>query len=729
MHFFYKERLSFNIFFSFILIAGIVFLSPLQLISVETISPKTDSNDSLVEKASLLLKRSDKIFDSKPFEAKSYVFEAILLADRINSDSIFAKANLNAGGIYLNLNNTDSAHYHLRKAEKYAANLNNILLSYRIYNELGRFHQVTRNLDSAQYLFEKCLQIANTLKDTMFIAGAYNNLGLNADNKGDLKKAYEYYMLALKSFESINDRQHAAIVLNNLGLIVHGLGESEKAIDFVSRAIIINQELDRHFHLSMNYGNLGIYYSKLSQDEQAKEAYEKSLQIAIEHNLTLDQARAYLNIGYIYANDKNFIRAEENFTKSLELCQKHNIVYGVILSNSALGSLYQDKMDYAKAELFFMKALILAEESAHTVVMKNLYQQLSKVYESKGAYKLALEYSDKYINLSDSLSILDNKIAILDLQTKYETERKDLENRNLKAENEIKNQIIKNQRLTNIVVIFILFTLVVFTLMILKSRRKLNAANLKLNELNNQVLAQNKSLKELNQTKNKLFSVIGHDLKSPFNSLLGFLQILIDDFESIKEAEKKKILETLYLQSNNTYAMLENLLQWALSQQGQIKYTPQIVDFHNVIQTEVLFLGSRAEKKKISIKNDVKHRTNIWADKNMVQTIFRNIINNAIKFSDVGGCINIESSENDGYTFFHVTDTGIGMTQETIDTLLSENIFYTTDGTQNEKGTGLGLMIVKDFTALNHAELSIQSTPDVGSVFTLKFSSDHPFSV
>lgn len=718
--------LSLRIFFSSFFIFGILFLSPLQLLSVETFRQK---NDSLVEKASLLLQQSDKLLASKPFEAKSYVFEALLLVERIKNDSLLANANLILGGIYINLDNKDSAIYHMRLAEKHAVNLNNAELNYRINNELGRFHEGTQNRDSAQYFFERCLQTAFVLNDTMYIAGAYNNLGLVADRKGDLKNAYEYYMLAFKSFESINDRQNAAITLNNLGLILYGLEEIEKAIEFVNRAIFINQELERYFHLSMNYGNLGIFYSKMGIDEKAKEAYEKSLQIAIQNNLLNDQARAYLNIGSIYAKNKDYKLAEKNYLRSLELCQKNNIFIGILKSNNALGLLYYNMKDLAKAEFFLLEALSLAMKTGHAAIIKGLYENLSKVYESKGSFQLALDYNNKYIKLNDSLSTLSNKIAILDLQTKYETERKELENRSLKAENEIKNQIIKNQRTTNIGIIFILFTLVIFTAMILRSRRKLNAANSKLNELNNHILSQNKSLKELNQTKNILFSLIGHDLKSPFNSLLLFLQMLIDDFESIEENEKKKILESLYLQSNNTYTLLENLLQWSLSQQGQIKYMPQNVDFHEVIRSEVNFLGSRAEKKKIKIKSDVKPLTNIWADKNMVQTIFRNIINNAIKFSDVGGSIKIESNENDGYTYFHISDTGKGMAQETIDTILNDNNFYTTDGTQNEKGTGLGLKIVKDFIALNHAELSIQSTPSVGSVFTLKFSSNHPESV
>lgn len=232
------------------------------------------------------------------------------------------------------------------------------------------------------------------------------------------------------------------------------------------------------------------------------------------------------------------------------------------------------------------------------------------------------------------------------------------------------------------------------------------------------IQSQRDELAIANATKDKFFSIIAHDLRNPFNTLLGFSDLLIDQIKSKDFDKSYEFAKIIHKTSSVSYELLENLLNWSRSQTGKISFHPEDVDIKSLIDTNILLLNNLAEKKGIVLTSTLNHKTLAFADKNMVLTILRNLITNAIKFSRKGDKITVSLHEDEEYYTIRVSDTGIGIDETTIAKLflISENI--KTEGTDNEQGTGLGLILCKEFVEYHKGKIWVESQVGVGSIFS-----------
>lgn len=225
-------------------------------------------------------------------------------------------------------------------------------------------------------------------------------------------------------------------------------------------------------------------------------------------------------------------------------------------------------------------------------------------------------------------------------------------------------------------------------------------------------------LRELNATKDKLFSIISHDLKNPFNTIIGFLSFLIVNFEVLSPEKILKHLNTTFIATKLGYNLLENLLDWSRMHAGAIKYTPTKIDVSEVIDDCIILLKSTAQTKNIKIVYSQNESLVAYADKNMISTVIRNLLTNAIKFSDNNTEIVISAKQKENFMRISVKDSGVGISEEGRKHLFKIEKNYTTKGTAKESGTGLGLIICKEFIEMNKGELFIESKPDEGSTFS-----------
>jgi predicted ATPase/signal transduction histidine kinase len=232
-----------------------------------------------------------------------------------------------------------------------------------------------------------------------------------------------------------------------------------------------------------------------------------------------------------------------------------------------------------------------------------------------------------------------------------------------------------------------------------------------------EVKLKNKALQKIIAEKDKFFSIIAHDLKSPFNSILGFSELLVEEAgeKNFEKMEKHAVL--IHRSSKRAMDLLLNLMEWAQSQTGRIIFAPEIFNFYELIDKIVLMFESAALQKNVQIKKNVPPKTFGYADKAMVSTILRNLISNAIKFSHPGGEISVSVIKNENGLVVAVNDTGIGIPHEIIDKLFQIDQNITTSGTQKEQGTGLGLILCKEFVEKHGGEISVESEPGKGSTF------------
>jgi len=225
-------------------------------------------------------------------------------------------------------------------------------------------------------------------------------------------------------------------------------------------------------------------------------------------------------------------------------------------------------------------------------------------------------------------------------------------------------------------------------------------------------------LELVNNTKDKLFSIVAHDLRSPFNSILGLTNLLNEQYETFNDDDKKSIILKLKESSENAFELLEDLLAWSLAQRKGIKLTPEKIDLHEIVSRQMDVFVTVANTKNIRIENLITPGAFANADSNMVSTIIRNLLNNALKFTYSGGRITITSFEKNDKIGVSIADNGVG-----IEANIRENMFksaetFTTKGTANEKGTGLGLMVCKEFAEINGGEIWVESEEGKGSRFS-----------
>jgi len=227
------------------------------------------------------------------------------------------------------------------------------------------------------------------------------------------------------------------------------------------------------------------------------------------------------------------------------------------------------------------------------------------------------------------------------------------------------------------------------------------------------------SLKEDNATKDKFFSIIAHDLKSPFNALMGFSDILLRRHKEYDHEKREKIIKTIKESSKSAYNLLENLLTWSRSQSGSINYSPEKLRLKITLFETIFGLQAQANKKEIEIIDNISENETIFADQNMITTVLRNLISNAMKFTNKKGSITISAKKqtDNNFTEINVSDTGIGIPKDKIEDLFRIDKNTSTQGTENETGTGLGLILCNEFVEKHGGKIWVESEAGKGSSF------------
>jgi signal transduction histidine kinase len=237
---------------------------------------------------------------------------------------------------------------------------------------------------------------------------------------------------------------------------------------------------------------------------------------------------------------------------------------------------------------------------------------------------------------------------------------------------------------------------------------------------------QRDQLEKANITKDKFFSIIAHDLKNPFHSILGFTDLLIKNYHDFEDIKKVEFLGLINESSQYANNLLDNLLHWSRTQTDRIKYSPIKFDLHSLVNEIQHMLHGNAEKKQLALLNLVPEATYVYADKNMIHTVLRNLVSNSIKFTPEEGTISIEAVPEEGHIHVSVKDNGVGIPLDKQGKLFSFGEFHSTSGTAGEPGTGLGLIICFEFIKKHGGKLSFSSESGRGTTFTFNLPCQEP---
>ncbi len=225
------------------------------------------------------------------------------------------------------------------------------------------------------------------------------------------------------------------------------------------------------------------------------------------------------------------------------------------------------------------------------------------------------------------------------------------------------------------------------------------------------------SLTHANAMKDKFFSIIAHDLRNPFNHLLGFSELLLERFDELSDERKKEFITNIYNSSQNVYKLLENLLSWSRLQLGKFEWNPGFFSLKEVVDETLDLLNHQAANKNITLASGLDDQTTVYADADMIKTVVRNLVSNAIKFSNEGGKIQLNTAVKENMLCLMVDDKGVGLSTEDCEKLFKIDAHFTRYGTSSESGSGLGLILCREFVEKNGGKIEVESAIGKGSVF------------
>lgn len=648
---------------------------------------------------------------------------ALQSADKKDASLILSQLS----ALYQNIDINKSVGYDLQILE-IARQDNNLYSESTALNNLAIDHYFLGEYASALDYLEKSLEIREKLKDTVQIVKTLNNLGVISQVSGNYDKALHYLQKSLEFKQTLGDTISIAKTLNNIGVIYKDALQYEDAKGFLAQALEYYQKLGDEPGIAAAYNNLGQVYSKQKYQDSALDYYRKSLVLKRKIDDKRGIGNTLNNIGEIFSKKNEVDEAMKYFNEARQIREDVGDKFGLSSTLNHLADLYRKNNDFEQAKEYYAQSLEIAVKENLLGIMQRNYDGLFRLYDSTSMPDKALHYHKLLSLVKDTIYNQDLKKQIAGLQVKYATEKTEKENEILRHKNNIQELKISLYRERQILLSIALILILVLSAIIIlwlryRNHRRLSSKLQQLNaELESRVKKRTGELEQANATKDQLFSIIAHDLKSPFNALLGFVDILSTDYDTLEPDEKKQIIGYLKDSTENVYKLLENLLAWTSSQRGKIILMPTEINVNEIISHVMDTSYFQAERKNIRLHIDTGANKKAYADEETVKITIRNLLSNAIKFTPDGGGITINTQivlQNGTEEFvISVVDSGVGIPAAQLETLFTSSGKIKTNGTNKEPGTGLGLMICKEFAELNNGRIWAESEEGKGSTFS-----------
>jgi signal transduction histidine kinase len=627
----------------------------------------------------------------------------------------------------------------LQKALKNAKEDTNKVNSWLKLSSLFRFNDVKKS----QEYTAQALKLAEKLNYNKGIGFAYVELGIAADIQGDYKKALYYYekaepvfqknnilrgqavvlqnraMLyyyqadylkaqknyldALRVFEQIRDKVAETAILNNLGALFEAKKDYPNALRYFLAAFKAKQKLNKPAALASTLNNIGNVYMSLNQIDTAKFYFEQALQNANQYNNKQSQAMALTNLGAVCFEQGKYENALQYHEKALKIDSLLQTDEGIGVNLINMGHNLLKLKRYAESIKKLEQGLKIVEKIDYKHHVQNALKFLAEGYAELKEFEKSYQFQQRYITIHDSIYTEESNQKINELQTLYETEKKD-------KQIAVQALTIENQRNTQYFLIA-LAILLIFLGAVLWNRYQLK---IKTNRL---LDAKNRELAQLNATKDKLFAVVAHDLKNPLSAFRSITQSLSENVLNVSKEEIDYFIRQLNQSANQLFDLLQNLLNWAVSQIGKLPFQPENLNVKTIVEETLNLLKINAEAKNQSLIANIPEAIQVRADRQMLRTILRNLLSNAIKFTPENGKININTSLSDNYTQIEIKDTGIGLSANDIQKLFNIEEDVSQVGDSPEKGTGLGLLLCKELVEKHNGKIWVESEQGKGSKF------------
>jgi signal transduction histidine kinase len=660
-------------------------------------------------------------------------------------DTNLALLYADIGDIYINID-TEQAKIYYRKMGDLNEQLNWKRGHYIYAASFAVILQYEMLIDSAVVILKEALAMAEREKDESWKAILNYNIGNTYNMIRWYETALSYYMEALPFFERENNPRKLAVLFYMMSQLYSQLKDTEKALEYGNKALDLNRK-DPYIHYA-----LAVAYSIAYQKEKATIHFEMALHLCeLQNNISL-KGGIYQGLANIAMFAFDLEKAEEYITQALEINRQFGAYYISLLT---FGKIELLKGNYGQSEAYAREALQLATEIEDLEIKRECYWILSELVTAQHKYREVKEYWEE-IDLLENEQIKATIVhAFEEMAAKYETEKKQLQI-------ERQQSVIARQNMQRWLFVGGIAVCVVFLALLWYMLRLRNRRNSALTERNN-------ALANMNATKDKFFNIISHDLKNPALAMHDNLKLLAGNVRLWDVDMLSDVSNELLKSSDGQVELLNSLLSWARIQTGRINCTPLTFNLAARLRTDISLVCNLAENKNITFAAQMPAETIVTADANMILTVVRNLLTNAVKFTPAGGTVTLSVkpvgdttplpanpvgdspslpanlvddttslpanpvdcrdaarhvSTDDGSTSpaaarytVSISDTGTGMTSEQVENLFRLDKPHTNRGTAGEEGSGLGLIVCKELLEMHGSTLHIESREAQGSRF------------
>ena len=654
-------------------------------------------------------------------------------------DSLKVETSLKIIELLYNNKNYDKAVKYIVESEKLSNSLNytkgiatSTYYKSLIYAQKGDYINAING-------YKKSKSIYQDLNDSTGVAKVNNSIGLLEIKRGNYSEGLQYCLAAIKELESLNLKSDLSLAYTNLAEAYYNIGATDYAIKFNLKALDVLEQLNDNEGILKTNLQLAELYSSNKEYRKSIEFYETVLNRTNKNNDSI-RGRVYPKLGREYLKFNDYDKASEYLLEGLTLNRNSNDKAGLLLALNGLGdlNLRLNRLNLAEQQLY--EAGTIAKSISNNNELLTYYKLMKDLDSTKRRFDRAYIWQREYYDLKQNIEqkgfseIKTIKASDLEFNPNFD---KEVSTTTQEPVNNFESQVQETQTGINkfkVVLYGLLAALaIVSTFLILiyvkrnsniKYTQELEEKNIKIQLQNEAFAEQTQHLENVNNVKDKLFSIISHDLKDSLSSINGFINLMKEG--SLTREEFDNLIPELSENANNASLLLFNLLNWSKSQMQSLDPKPSLFDIQEVFEAKVKLIEQRLESKGIELI-DHSLRDFAYADRSMIEIVIQNLLANALKFCKKGDTITVNNHISNGSCIISVADTGIGISKENMDKLF-KNSSFTTLGTNNEKGTGLGLSICKELVELNNGKIWVESTLNVGTTFYIQLPKSKPIN-
>ena len=583
------------------------------------------------------------------------------------------------------------------------------------YYSVSRFYW-DKDADSVLLMGQQGLQLATTLQFEKGMALCNLTIGVGYGMKGMYPQALDHHLKALRLSEKLGMRGLIGNDYTNIAIIYTNMRDYPQALEYFHRALQIAREFPHDNGVATAYLNLGDVFTKALELDSAVIYTQQSLDLSEKAHDSVIQSISLSNLGDIYNLKLQPVQALGYLERSMQLSRDLHDQEGVAYTHGSMAEAYRLLGQLPKSISYAENSLKEAQAIHAIETIKTSYHILYADYFADKEYARALDYRNLEVALNDSLYTLEKEKQIKLLQSDYELQEKQHQVDVLQNERLRQTAELQTGRIRLYFIVGCAALLIIWAFFLSRSNRQRKRINRLLSDHNKEITQRNTELAALNDLKIKLFSIIGHDLRSPVATLIGFVDLLKTATLSPDQIRQfgVQMSESLL----DTASLLDNLLFWAKSQMDGLQIRAEDFDIVPLLQQNARLVTNRALKKKILLSLEAPPAPVMaFADQTMVDLVIRNLLDNALKFSGEGDTIRLSTDILPEGVEVSISDTGKGIPAGDQPKIFN-TISFTTAGTSQEKGSGLGLSLCKEMIEKNNGRIWFESTPAIGTTFT-----------